>query len=214
MEVEESEIFSDYTYTCPPETSITSTRQPSGSRGQRSIFPFFLERANPKCVYVSVRVLQCGKSIHKIVHNISLGQILPTTMTTSSAHPTFLLQQTQGRTSLHGYERSTERLKPRCDLPQRLALPPLLLLLPRAEMGLMAFGLCCDRCAPVGLDVEYVRFEGEWVDELEGKKGKKNKESVSSGFAIEMKNELTYAFMFSGRGWMSGGSSTWGKKTQ
>ncbi len=27
-------------------------------------------------------------------------------------------------------------------------------------------------------------------------------------FVVEM-NELTYAFMFSGSGWMSGGSSTW-----
>ena len=113
-------------------------------------------------------------------------------MTTSSAHPTILLLQTQGRTSLHGYERGTERLKPRCDLPQRLALPPLLLVLPRAEVDLVAFGLCCDRCASVGLDVEYVRFEGERVDELEGKKErKKNTEGVSSGFAIEMENELT-----------------------
>jgi hypothetical protein len=123
-----------------------------------------------------VRVLQRGKSIHKIVHNISPGQILPTT--TSSASPLFLspplllllLLLAQRRTSLHGYERSTARLEPGCDPPQRLALPPLLLFLPCAEMGFVAFGLCCDRCASVGLDVEYVRFEREWVDELGRKK--------------------------------------------
>ena len=33
----------------------------------------------------------------------------------------------------------------------------------------MAFGLRSDRCASVGLDVEYVRFECEWVDKLEKK---------------------------------------------
>jgi hypothetical protein len=117
-----------------------------------------------------VRVLQRGKSIHKIVHNISLVQIPPTT-TTSSAFPLFLplplLLLAQRRTSLHRYERGAARLEPRCDPPQRLALPPLLLFLPCAEMGLVAFGLCCDRCTSVGLDVEYVRFEREWVDELE-----------------------------------------------
>jgi hypothetical protein len=78
-----------------------------------------------------------------------------------------LLLLTQSRTSLHRHERSTARLKPRRDPPQRLALPPLLLFLPGAEMRFVAFGLCCDRRASVGLDVEYVRFESEWVDELE-----------------------------------------------
>jgi hypothetical protein len=151
-----------------------SSRQPNTP----NIFPF-LERANPKCVCVrvSVRVLQRGKSIHKIVHNISLGHTLPT----SSALPLFqplLLLLTQRRTSLHRHERSTARLKPRRDPPQRLALPPLLLFLPRAEMGFVAFGLCCDRCAPVGLDVEYVGFESEWVDELQGREKGRKEESV------------------------------------
>jgi len=117
-----------------------------------------------------VRVLQRGKSIHKIVHNISL---VTTTSNASSPLllllflPLPLLLLTQCRASLHRYERSTARLKPRCDPPQRLALPPLLLFLPRAEMGVVPLGLCCDRCASLGLDVEYVGFESEWVDELE-----------------------------------------------
>ena len=119
------------------------------------------------CVCVSVRLLQRGKSIHKIVHNISLVQTL-----TTGALPLLLpfLLLTQRRTSFYRYERSTAWLKARCDPPQRLALPPLLLFLPCAEMGFVAFGLCCDRCASVGLGVEYVRFESEWVDELEGGK--------------------------------------------
>jgi hypothetical protein len=123
---------------------------------------------------VSVRLLQRGKSIHKIVHNISLWQTLPTSAfpLLLSFLPLLLLLLTQRRTSLHRYERSTARLKPRCDPPQHLALPPLLLFLPCAEIGFVAFGLCCDRCASVGLDVEYVGFESEWVDELEGRKRK------------------------------------------
>jgi hypothetical protein len=67
-----------------------------------------------------------------------------------------LLPLTQRRTSLHRYERSTARLESGCDPTQRLALPSLLLFLPCAEMGFVAFGLCCDRRASVGLDVEYV----------------------------------------------------------
>jgi hypothetical protein len=117
-----------------------------------------------------MRVLQRSKSIHKIVHNISLGH---TTTTSSASHlPSLLFVPllTQRRTSLHRYERSTQWLKPRCDPPQRLALPPLLLFLPCAEMGFVAFGQCCDRCASVRLDVEYVGLESEWVDELEGRK--------------------------------------------
>jgi hypothetical protein len=185
-----------------PETFITSTQY-------AQYLPFPGESESEMCVCVlSVRVLQRGKSIHKIVHNISLGQILPT-----SALPLFLplplLLLTQRRTSLHRHERSTARLKPRRDPPQRLALPPLLLFLPCAEMGFVAFGLCCDRCAPVGLGVEYVGFESEWVDELQGREKGGERVNQALGFTGRMKNELTYAFMFSGRGWMSGGSSTW-----
>lgn len=36
-------------------------------------------------------------------------------------------------------------------------------------MRFVALGLRCYRCASVGLDVEYVRFESEWVDKLERK---------------------------------------------
>jgi hypothetical protein len=111
-----------------------------------------------------MRVLQRSKSIHKIVHNISLRyKVLRSLLLLFN----LLTQRRRRRTSLHRHERSTARFKPRCDPPQRLALPPLLLFLPCAEVRLVAFGLCCDRCAAVGLDVEYVRFERERVDELE-----------------------------------------------
>jgi len=134
-----------------------------------TIFPF-LEKANPKRVYISMRVLQRGKSIHKIVHNISLVQILPTTgdsgATIASKSPLLLLLLTQRSTSLHRYEWSTKRFKPRCDPTQRLSFPSLLLFFPCVEMSFVAFGLCCYRCTSVGFDVEYVRFESEWVDEV------------------------------------------------
>ena len=133
--------------------------------------------------------LQRRKPIHKIVHNISLGKTLPT-----SASPLLLLflpllqLLTQRRTGLHRYEQSTARLEARRDPPQRLALPPPLLFLPCAEMGFVAFGLCCNRCASVGLDVDYVRIESEWVDELERRKRRVYRLCVcvkAIGFAVE-----------------------------
>ena len=150
----------------PPPEKKHSSRQPS------NLLP---EGKSKKCVCnrsysVSVRVLQRGKSIHKIVHNVSLAQqILPTIDIAPSPLSLLLPQRRCRSTSLHRYERGTARLKPRCDPPQRLALPSQLLFLTRAEETLVASYLRSDRCASVGLDVEYVRFECEWVDKLEKK---------------------------------------------
>ena len=151
----------------PGKTFITPTLQT------------ILREIRKKCVCVfvnsvSVRVLQRGKSIHKIVHNVSLAQqILSTIDIASSPLSLHFLPQRRRcccrSASLHRYERGTARLKPRRDPPQRLALPSQLLFLTRAEESLVASGLRSDRCASVGLDVEYVRFECEWVDELEKK---------------------------------------------
>jgi len=125
-------------------------------------------------VIPSVRVFQRGKSIHKIVHNISLGQVLTSGASscrgrvTSSLMLLLLLFLPQCRTGLHRDERCAARLEPRCDPTQRLALPAVLLVLPCAEIGFMACRVGCDRCTSIGLDVEYMGFDGVGVDELGG----------------------------------------------
>ena len=116
----------------------------------------------------SVRVFQRGKSIHKIVHNISLGQVLTSRGGVTSSSLKLLLFLSQRRASLHRDERCAARLEPRCDPTQRLALPAVLLVFPCAEVGLVACSERCECRASVGLDVEHVGFEGVWVDELGG----------------------------------------------
>ena len=106
-------------------------------------------------------VFQCGESFHKVVHDISLGLTL-----TSSVASSLLLSLLQRGTSLHGHKRCAERLKPRRNATQRLALSSLLLVFSRTEAGLAAGRARSDRCAAVGFCLEDVGLEREGVDKL------------------------------------------------
>jgi hypothetical protein len=172
--------------------------------------------------FADVGVLQRSKSFHKVVHNISLGLTLTQTSGDNSKgsvacpllHQLLLIQC---GASLHGGERRAARLKPRRDPAQRLALPALLLVFPHAEVGLTADGVRRDHCTALRLYGEDVGLECEGVDELGvwewGAIGQmclavcKWAPGWSGG--RDDVGRLTYAFTLSGRGWMSGGSSTW-----
>ena len=106
-------------------------------------------------------VFQCSKSFHKVVHDISRGLTLTTSVASS-----LLLLLTQRGAGLHGHERCAERLEPRRDATQHLALSSLLLVFSRTEVSLAASGVRSDRRAAVRLCVENVGLEGEWVDKL------------------------------------------------
>ena len=54
----------------------------------------------------------------------------------------------------------------RCDTAERLALPALFLVLPRAKERLASVGVCGERGAAVGLGGEDVWLESKRVDEL------------------------------------------------
>ena len=112
-------------------------------------------------------VFECSKSFDKVVHDISLGLTL-TSSVASSFLLSLLLLLTQRGAGLHGHERCAERLEPRRDATQRLALSPLLLVFTCTEVSLAASGVRSDRRAAVGLCVENVGLEGEWVDKLVG----------------------------------------------
>ena len=157
-----------------------SSRQPSGPRGQ--YLPFHGESESERYVCVSVRVLQRSKSIHKIVHaNVSLRHT-----TTNRASPLTLLlflpllgDPTPHQSSQVRAEHSVAQT-PGAILRSASRFPPFkLLFLPCAEMGFVAFGSVLHPIdvRPVGLDVEYVGFESEWVDELEGRKEEKGRVS-------------------------------------
>ena len=106
-------------------------------------------------------VFQRSKFFHKVVHDISVGLTLTTSVASS-----LLLLLTQGGAGLHGHERCAERFEPGRDAPQRLALSPLLLVFSRTEVSLAAGGVRSGRRAAVGLCVEDVGLEREWVDKL------------------------------------------------
>ena len=108
-----------------------------------------------------MEVFQRGEFFHKVIHDISLGLTL-----TSSVASSLLLSLLQRDTSLHGHERCAERLEPRRDATQRLALPSLLLVFSRTEAGLAASHVRSDRRAAVGFCLENVGLEREWVDKL------------------------------------------------
>lgn len=121
----------------------------------------------------SVGVLQCSKPLHKVVHNISLGQTLTLPSVASTASSPFLLSLcvlllTQRSASLHWHKRCTTRLEPRRNPAQCLALPALLLLFPRAEVVLAARVVRRDRGTAVRFHGDNVGLEREGVDELEG----------------------------------------------
>ncbi len=144
---------------------------------------------------------QCSEPVDKIIHDVS-GVSSLTCSSSITAHPILLPLLVQRWARLHGYERRAARLEPGGDTAKRLALPALLLVLPRAEESLAPGGVRRERRAAVGLDGEDVRLESERVDELE-------KVCVGGGAAaMMMQVKLTYGFTLSGSGWMSGGSST------
>jgi len=133
--------------TRPPQRGYTE-----GTHG-RSVIG---RRRNP-----SMGVFQRSKSFHKVVHDTSRGLTLTTSVASS-----LLLLLTQGGAGLHGHERCAERLEPRGDATQRLALSSLLLVFSRTEVNPAASGVRSDRRAAVGLCVENVGLEREWVDKL------------------------------------------------
>jgi len=112
-------------------------------------------------------LFQRSKPLHKVIHDISLGLTLTNSSVRSSSSSSLLLSLLLQRSaSLHGHKRSAERLKPRRDAAQRLALPSLLLVFSRTEVGLAASRVRSDRRAAVGLCVQNVGLEREWVDKL------------------------------------------------
>ena len=117
-------------------------------------------------------VFERSKSLHKVIHDISLvlTQTLPTSVASfSPLTTTAFLPIQRGGASLHGHKRCAERLEPRRDATQRLALPPLLLVFARAEVSLAPRRERSDRRATVGFCVDDVGLEREWVDELRSK---------------------------------------------
>ena len=117
-------------------------------------------------------VFERSKPLHKVVHDISLvlTQTLPTSVAPfSPLTTTSFLPIQRGGASLHGHKRCAERLEPRRDATQRLALPPLLLVFARAEVSLAPRRERSDRRTTVGFCVDDVGLEREWVDELRSK---------------------------------------------